>query len=402
VSDGQLPLAMTGTWTLCRPIERTQAITSSSSLPTSPVPAEHGHLGAIRTTTPRTGQSGDITRSYTALSQVVRESGLLRRSRWFYALLTGGLLLALVGAGIGFALLRDSWFLLLIAAGLGIVFTQFAFFAHEASHRQVLTSGKANDRVGRLVGTLLVGMSYSWWMSKHSRHHANPNQVGKDPDIESKGVAFTPEVAAAQRRPISFITRFQAYLLIPLLLLEGLNLHIKSVRSLLKPGRVEGRALELSLIGTRFAIYLSILFVFLPLGMAFAFLGVQLAVFGLYMGASFLPNHTGMPIIPAGSKLDFFAKQVRTSRNIGGGFWASALLGGLNYQVEHHLFPSMARPRLAKAREIVREYCRTLGVPYTETTLGEAYVAVLRYLNTVGSAAPDPFACNALQQLRRT
>ena len=181
-----------------------------------------------------------------------------------------------------------------------------------------------------------------------------------------------------------------------------MNLHVKSVRSLLKPGKVEGRALELSLIGSRFVIYFAVLFWFLPLGMAFAFIGVQIAVFGLYMGASFLPNHTGMAIIPAGDKMDFFSKQVRTSRNISGGFWASALLGGLNYQVEHHLFPSMARTRLAKTREIVREYCRTLDVPYTETTLAQAYVAVLRYLNTVGSAAPDPFACNALQQLRRT
>ncbi len=250
-----------------------------------------------------------------------------------------------------------SWFQLIIAGVLGLIFTQFAFFAHEAAHRQVLQSGKANEWIARIVGTLLVGMSYSWWMNKHSRHHANPNQEGKDPDIASNGVAFTLEVAARQRRPMSFITTRQAYLLIPLLLLEGLNLHIKSVRSLLEPGRIEGRAVELSLIGARFAIYLAVLFWFLPLGMAFAFFGVQVAVFGLYMGASFLPNHTGMAIIPANSKLDFFSKQVSTSRNISGGFWASALLGGLNYQVEHHLFPNMAS---AAPRQDPRDRARVL------------------------------------------
>ena len=101
----------------------------------------------------------------------------------------------------------------------------------------------------------------------------------------------------------------------------------------------------------------------LPLGMAFAFIGVQLAVFGIYMGASFAPNHKGMPIIPADAKLDFFSKQVLTSRNVSGGFWASALLGGLNYQVEHHLFPNMPRPHLAEAREIVREHARTSTCP---------------------------------------
>ena len=103
--------------------------------------------------------------------------------------------------------------------------------------------------------------------------------------------------------------------------------------------------------------------------MAFAFIGVQLGVFGLYMGASFAPNHKGMPIIGRDVKLDFFAKQVRTSRNIAGGWWATLLMGGLNFQIEHHLFPSMPRTHLRKARLLVRDHCRTLSVPYAETSL---------------------------------
>ncbi len=94
----------------------------------------------------------------------MKEAGLLRRARWFYALLTAVLLLALGGALTGFVLLGESWFQLLIAGALGIIFTQGAFFAHEASHRQVLVSGPANYRVGRFVGVFLVGMSYQWWM----------------------------------------------------------------------------------------------------------------------------------------------------------------------------------------------------------------------------------------------
>jgi fatty acid desaturase len=335
------------------------------------------------------------------VSEVVRESGLLRRARWYYLLVMGALLSALLAAGIGFLLLGDTWFQLLIAAGLGIVFTQLAFFAHEASHRQVLQSGPANDRIGRLVGTLLVGMSYSWWMTKHTRHHANPNRIGKDPDIDGEVVAFTEAAALRHRSWRSGLTRRQGYVFFPLLTLEGVTLHVKSVASLLSREPVKGRALELSLIGARFAIYLGVVFWFLPLGMAFAFLGVQLAVFGLYMGASFAPNHTGMPIVPADAKLDFLSKQVRTSRNISGGWWATLILGGLNYQVEHHLFPSMPRPHLAKAREIVREHCRTLDVPYTETSLPQAWGIVIAYLNRVGRSAADPFTCPEVTRYRR-
>jgi fatty acid desaturase len=357
-------------------------------------------LGAIRATKPRTG-SADVTRSYTALSRVVRESGLLNRTRWFYIALMGILLVALGGAITGFILLGDSWFQLLIAGALGLIFTQFAFLAHEASHRQVLESGPANDRLGRGIAAGVVGISYAWWMTKHTRHHANPNKVGKDPDIEFDTISFVEADAAKQRGLMALITRKQGYLFFPLLTLEGVNLHFTSIRTLFDRAPVKGRALELSLIAVRFAIYFGAIFWMLPLGMAFAFIGVQLAVFGIYMGASFAPNHKGMPIIPADAKLDFFSKQVLTSRNVSGGFWASALFGGLNYQVEHHLFPNMPRPHLARAREIVREHARTVDVPYTETTILKSYGIVIQYLNRVGLAARDPFDCPMVNQFRR-
>ena len=316
-------------------------------------------------------------------------------------MLIGILLVALGGAIAGFILLGDSWFQLLIAGALGLIFTQFAFLAHEASHRQVLESGPANDRMGRAIAAGVVGISYAWWMTKHTRHHANPNKVGKDPDIDFDTISFVEEDAAKQRGIMALITRKQGYLFFPLLTLEGLNLHYRSMGTLFARGPVKGRWIELGLIAARFAVYFGAIFWMLPLGMAFAFIGVQLAVFGVYMGASFAPNHKGMPIIPADAKLDFFSKQVLTSRNVSGGMWASALFGGLNYQVEHHLFPNMPRPHLAKAREIVREYARTLDVPYTETTIMQSYGIVIRYLNRVGLAARDPFDCPMVNQFRR-
>ena len=167
------------------------------------------------------------------------------------------------------------------------------------------------------------------------------------------------------------------------------------------PRKVEGRWLELTLLGARFAVYLAVLFWLLPVGMAFAFLGVQLAVFGVYMGASFAPNHVGMPIVPRDAKLDFLSKQVRTARNVSGGWWATVLMGGLNYQIEHHLFPSMARPHLAKARRLVMEHCRSLDVPYAETSLLTAWGIVVGHLNRVGLAARNSFQCPVAGQLGR-
>ena len=100
----------------------------------------------------------------------------------------------------------------------------------------------------------------------------------------------------------------------------------------------------------------------LPPEKAVAFLAVQLAVFGLYMGSSFAPNHIGMPLVSPKLKLDFLRRQVLMSRNITGGPLISIFMGGLNYQIEHHLFPSMARPHLRKIQSLVADLlCRRRG-----------------------------------------
>ncbi|MFB7891714.1 fatty acid desaturase family protein [Microbacterium sp. NPDC056044] len=357
-------------------------------------------LGPIRQTYAGTAEFPPMTRAYTEVSQVVRETGLLRRAEWFYALVGFVLLLGFGGVITGFVLLGQTWYQLLMAGALGILFTQVAFLAHEAAHKQILASGPANDRLARFLAAGIVGISLSWWNNKHNRHHANPNRVGKDPDIEIDTISFLETDAASAGRWRALVTRKQGWLFFPLLTLEGLNLHAHAFRHLFSREGVKDRWIELSLIAVRFAVILTPVFIFLPVGMAFAFLGVQLAVFGVYMGASFAPNHKGMAIIAKDAKLDFFSKQVRTSRNISGGWWASLLMGGLNYQIEHHLFPNMPRPHLARAREIVMDQCRALGVPYTETTLWRSYGIVIAYLNRVGLAARDPFDCPMVRAYR--
>ncbi len=360
-----------------------------------------GTMGPLRTTYASTDTFPPMAKAFQQVTQVARESGLMRRATWFY--LTVGIAIALCfgGAVAGFILLGDSWFQLLIAGALGIIFTQAAFITHEAAHRQIFLGTKKNARLALYLAAAL-GLSYTWWDSKHSRHHSNPNQVGKDPDIEIDTISFVSEDAESARGLRRLITRKQGWLFFPLLTLEGLNLHMHSYRHLFsRHEKPKKRALQISLITLRHALYLTAIFSFLPLGMGFAFLGVQLAVFGVYMGASFAPNHKGMPLIDKGAKLDFFSKQVRTSRNISGGWWATALMGGLNYQVEHHLFPNMARPFLGRASQIVREYCHTHDIPYTETTLWQSYGIVIEYLNRVGLAARDPFDCPAASQFRR-
>ncbi len=351
----------------------------------------------MTTTTSMTTAPARAATGYQNLTRAVQEAGLLKRTTGFY-LTVLAVLFACVGlAATGGALLGSSWFQLLIAAGLGVIFTQFAFFAHEAAHKQIFASARKNDLAGLLVGSGIVGLSYSWWQSKHSRHHANPNKIGKDPDIDIDILSFDEEHARTKRGVWAAITRRQGYLFFPLLLLTGLGLHVDSVKSAFSRS---GRAttLERILIVLRLTLFPALVILLLGPGMGAAFLGVQLAVFGFYMGMSFAPNHKGMPVISANSKLDFIHKQVLTSRNIRGR-GTTTLMGGLNYQIEHHLFPSMPRPHLRLAAVLVREHCKEVRIPYLETSLPASYARIVSYLNKVGLHARDPFDCPAARTL---
>src|SRR6185312_6163104 len=168
----------------------------------------------------------------------------------------------------------------------------------------------------------------------------------------------------------------------PLLTLLGLSLRKDSIRALLD-GTVKRRRLEAVLLATHLIAYVSALLLVLTPLQALAFFVVHQAVFGVYLGLTFAPNHKGMPH-PDGSE-DYLRKQVLTSRNVRGGWLVDNALGGLNHQIEHHLFPAMPTPNLRKAQPIVEAYCAELGVPYESTGLRDSYVQAFRHLHDAGA-----------------
>jgi fatty acid desaturase len=272
---------------------------------------------------------------------------------------------------------------------MGIAFTQVAFLGHDSGHQQIFVRRRPNDVLGQFMGTL-TGLSYGWWVGKHNRHHSHPNTEGYDPDIGDGVLAFTARQAVGRSGRFGrFIVRRQAWLFFPLLLLEGLNLHASSILAQTPGGnrsrRGGSRGTEIALLTAHAVIYLTAVLLVMPPVMALAFVAVHQSVWGLYMGCSFAPNHKGMPIISDDAEVDYLRRQVLTSRNVRGGTFTDLLLGGLNYQIEHHLFPSMPRTALPQAQKLVRAYCAELEIPYTETSLPGSYAAALRHLNDLGA-----------------
>jgi fatty acid desaturase len=335
-------------------------------------------LAAART--PTAGQQGS---DYAQLSRRVKQAGLLERrtGRYIWKITVTAALMA-VGWAV-FVLVGDSWWQLAVAAFLAVMFTQAGFLGHDAGHRQISGSRRASYILGILVGNLGIGLSYGWWVSKHNRHHAHPNTEGADPDITMKVLAFTAAQARASRGLPRLAFRYQAYLFFPLLLGEAFSVHAASIRALASRDSSR-RPAEAALLAIHFAGYLAIVFLVLSPVKAVVFILVQQGLFGLYLGASFAPNHKGMPILDAADRSDFLRRQVLTSRNVRGGWLTDLALGGLNYQIEHHLFPSMPRPSLRRSQALIKEFCLQRGLPYCEASFGGSYAQALRYLNTIG------------------
>jgi fatty acid desaturase len=329
----------------------------------------------VRTTTAET-TPGD----FRSLALTIRDAGLLRRRPGHYSVRLA-LTVGVFGAGwAAMVIVGNSWATLGVAAFLGLMFTQLGFVGHDAGHQQVFNSRRANRILGLAVGNTLIGLSFGWWVPKHNAHHAHPNQLDRDPDI---GDAV---IAVSSPRTTRFLARWQASLFFPLMLLRTVGLHVSGVQMLIRR-RDRAAAVEGLLLAAHTALYLTVVLLVLSPLKALAFIAVQQGFFSLYLGCSFAPNHKGMPIIEDGTEMSFARRQVITSRNIIGGPFTDLVLGGLNYQIEHHLFPTMPRSNLPRAQGVIRAFCIESGLGYCEDSLVGSYRQIVAHLRVAAEAA---------------
>jgi fatty acid desaturase len=323
------------------------------------------------------------THEYAQLKHIMKQQGLLDKQPYYYLykiLLTVGLL----AVGIVFFLVANTfWLRLLDAVFLAFVFGQLGFLGHDAGHRQIFKATGKNDMIGLFLGDLLIGMSFTWWMGKHNRHHSHPNEMDMDPDIAIPIICFSEKDAVSRHHFERFITKYQAFFFFPLLLLVGINLQRTSITFLIKK-KIKNSLPEVSMMALHYVLYFGMVFSRLNLWQGIIFLLVHQMLFGLYLGSTFAPNHKGMPILEKSSQLDFLRRQVITARNVHAHPWNDFWYGGLNYQIEHHLFPSMPRNNLKEAQKIVKAFCQEHEVSYYETSSAQSYKEILSFLHGIG------------------
>ena len=326
---------------------------------------------------------------FAELSRTVRAGGLLVRRRGYYTVKIGSTLVALLVLVAVGLLLGNSWWTLGVAVGLAFVLTQLGFIGHDAGHRQICTRRRDNDAIGLVIANLFTGFSFGWWLAKHNRHHAHTNRPDKDPDMTPGALVYTVEQAQELGPLGRRYASAQAVLLVPLLFLEALNMHMASAIALVRR-RDRAALVEAGLLAVHVAVFFVAPFLVLSPVRAVAFIAVTQSLFGFYLGVSFLTNHVGMPVVGTGDEMGFLRRQVLTSRNLSGPTFTGFLFGGLDTQIEHHLFPTMPRANLRRARTLVRPFCAERRIAYVEQSPLSAYRDVVRHLRTTGARRAVP------------
>lgn len=309
-----------------------------------------------------------------------------------------------------------------IAAALlmGLFFQQCGWLAHDFLHHQVYRNRRYGDYSGLFWGNLMQGFSVQWWKNKHNGHHAVPNlhnssavsQDG-DPDIDTMPLlAWSLKQAQSYRELqadgkdsafVKFMIRRQKIFYFPILLLARLSWLNESFKASFGLGAASANAaLEWKARGLQYPVAEKLglilhhmwCFAFCSGFGRFSF-GKSAAIFllvtcscGFFLAIVFGLGHNGMATYNAEARPDFWKLQVTTTRNITGGhgfpqWFVDWFCGGLQYQVDHHLFPSLPRHNLPKAHALVESFCKEWNVTYHEADMVDGNREVLKHLDDV-------------------
>ena len=326
----------------------------------------------------------EYQREYAELRRLIIQAGLLKKAPayyWFKILLT----LGLYALSFGFLIKEsDLWLQLINAIFMAVIFTQLTFLVHDLGHHQIFHVNWKNDVLGILIANFLLGMSYSWWCENHNRHHAHPNEIDLDPDLDIPVYAFSREQARGKKGACRFIARYQAYLFFPLTMLVPISKSRGVIRFFFRR-KLRFLRTEIFLTSVHFLCYFGLLFSLLPPLHALLFIIVHQVLYGMYMATIVTHNHIGMPLMPGGSKLDFLRREIITTRDLKTRRLTNFWWGGVNYHIEHHLFRTMPRCNLKRAQGIVKSFCEARSIPFHQVGVLESYKETVRFLYQASS-----------------
>jgi fatty acid desaturase len=321
-------------------------------------------------------------------------------------------LIAVAGAAV--TIYSDTFAMKMAGAFLiGLFWQQCGWLAHDFAHNQVFKNRRINDLVVLMVGNLYQGFSVAWWKNKHNTHHAIPNLHEShedahdgDPDIDtlpflawsSKLIQKTLNGHSADSGMARFMTRHQALLYFPILFFARITWALQSFFYVFDINTfyftsTSGAAstnsnlhypiAERLLLIAHYTWYACLTFIPNDPLTALAYLFVSNTTCGVLLAVAFGVGHNGMTVYDADKKPGFAELQVTTTRNVHDNPLVGWFMGGLHYQIEHHLFPTVPRHNLRYVRQYVEPLCKKHKVPYHCTGLAEGTWEIIEHLKGV-------------------
>eukprot|EP00898_Chlorokybus_atmophyticus_P000597 jgi/Chlat1/1538/Chrsp122S00078 len=355
-------------------------------------------IGQLQVDTPTPA----LLEDYRRLRAKFQADGLFTSNKYYYVfkvLCNLGILYAAFGALRAAA--HSALFLILSAALLSICWQQCGWLAHDFLHHQVFRHRALNNLAGLLIGNLWQGLSVTWWKTKHNTHHAVPNECDHafapiDPDIDTLPLlAWSKEMLLPVSNPIHrILIRHQQLLVWPLLCIARTVWLIKSILFVIKPVNAKYATsltplqamLELSCLGLHWSWYLWAAFSHLGLIRGALYVALTQLASGFLLSFVFVQSHNGMEVYNDRHK-DFVSKQVVSTRDIQSSLLNDWFTGGLNRQIEHHLFPTMPRHNLGCIAPAVKALCERHGLVYEDASFAEGTAKVLERLAEVAREA---------------
>ncbi|KAF2304337.1 hypothetical protein GH714_030193 [Hevea brasiliensis] len=343
----------------------------------------------------------EVSKDYRKLVAEFSKMGLFEKKGHitFISLCFMAVLFALSVYGILYS--NSTWVHLFCGGLIGFLWIQSGWIGHDSGHYQVMTSPEFNRAVQILTGNCLAGISIGWWKWNHNAHHIACNSLDFDPDLQHmpffavSSKFFSSIMSYFYERKMNFdsvarfLVSYQHWTFYPVMCFARINLFAQSFLLLLSKRRVVNRGQEI--LGVLvFWIWYPLLVSCLPnWGERVMFVLASFIVTSI-QHVQFCLNHFSSNVYvgpPNGN--DWFEMQTKGTLNINCSSWMDWFHGGLQFQVEHHLFPRLPRCHLRKISPFVKELCKKHNLLYDSASFWNANLMTIRTLRAAALQARD-------------
>ncbi|XP_003464388.1 fatty acid desaturase 2-like protein FADS2B [Cavia porcellus] len=268
----------------------------------------------------------------------------------------------------------------LVSFFLSVSQAQSLFLQHDLGHLSMFKKSKWNHLMQNFVMCHMKGLSAYWWNHHHFQHHVKTNIYPKDPDIDVGPLFVIGESQPVKygKKKIKYIDYDKQHLyfyLVGLPLFVPVYFNWKSLQAMY----LQKVWVDIALVSSFYIRH------FITFGPFYGIFGTMLLIYMVkFLESPWIAYVTQMSHVPMKisreENRDWLSTQVLATCNIEQSFFNDWFTGHLNFQIEHHLFPTMPRHNYHKVAPLVRSLCDKHGLQYVNKPMLTAFGDIVRTL----------------------